>query len=263
MNILRRVHRFLFAIDVFFSLCFLNSAARSTSVLWDKLNARLRRLVPVSRYVEIQGTYTGIFPEFHLPSVDLIDRSRNGSAMSLGVTFPECPSVLLDIIKKHENEIVKFLGSGFYLDTAIYFRNLNINSYLHNYDVYSNVWHTDSADGERLLHLFLLTEDVGQEDGPLEYIPASNVATIFFSDFKDRSFLTTNGIEKSIPGSVKFVGLKGSYLFMNPAYSVHRATIPNGSRSILNVTLYPSWRKPHLQSVRWNSNHNSEQLSNY
>ena len=42
---------------------------------------------------------------------------------------------------------------------------------------------------------------------------------------------------------------KGDYLIINTATCLHRASIPQSFRDMIQVTLYPNWRKKDSRSV--------------
>lgn len=111
-----------------------------------------------------------------------------------------------------------------------------------NYDVYSNIWHQDSHDGNRLLKIFLLPHDVKNSDGPFHYLDEASVR-------KHWALLRERwdwGKMKEIPRFEEeniLTGIKGDYLIIDTSRCTHRASIPENYRDILQITLYPSWRK--------------------
>ena len=68
---------------------------------------------------------------------------------SVELTLPELPSVLHQIIQQNYKSIVQYLGRDFVHDETLLWRDFNFSESLSGYDLYSNVWHQDSHDGNR------------------------------------------------------------------------------------------------------------------
>lgn len=237
----QRFRRFSYLVGQAFTSSFFDSSARLDLVLRDQVNALARRLQRASRLKEISGRLPQhvSLPEFVQDTAE--DRSHNLSGASLHNGFDELPDALFWVIQHHRREIEQYLGRNFYHGRASAWRNLSLPAELVGFDVYSNIWHQDNGDGNRLLHVFVFPQEITESDGPFEMVPATDVSTIFVTNFKSRNDVYTPGMAREMPLAVKMTGPKGGYLIMNPAISVHRAGIPSRSRDIVNVTLYPEW----------------------
>ena len=107
--------------------------------------------------------------------------------------------------------------------------------------MYSNVWHQDSHDGNRLLKIFVLVEDVEKKDGPLMWLDEQNTRSNWdelcdrwnFNAFKEVKYFENQNL---------FIGKAGTYCILDTSRCMHRASIPEVKRDILVLTLYPNWR---------------------
>lgn len=239
--LLQRYRRFFYLSGKAIASSFYDSSARLDLILRDQISGLFRGLVRASKYRELTGQVPG---DIDIPQFDLEkarDRSHNQTGTSLQNTFENLPEVFLWIIRNNRLNIEKYLGRNFFYGSVSTWRNLSVPPELTGYDLYSNVWHQDNGDGNRLLHVFVFPQDITESDGPLEMVPIEHVAKMFVSDFKDRTDAHYPGTDRQMPFSTKAIGPKGTYLIMNPAISVHRAGIPSSFRDITNVTLYPEW----------------------
>jgi hypothetical protein len=219
------------------------SGAAPRALLVDSLHSMRRRLPPARTWSEVSGQIN--LDELFLPVFDPTlaeDRSHNGSGTSYGYLLDAVPSAVWQVVKDHSSSIEGYLGRGFAASAAYVFRNYRLPAELRGFDVYSNVWHQDTMEGNRLLKLFVLLQDVSEDDGPLEYVPAKHSASVFHGSFGQRYDIETMGKDRTMPEHRKLIGPKGTYALVNTSVSLHRAGVPKGSRDMLQVTLRPSWR---------------------
>lgn len=238
----RRVKRFGSYVERGLGSAFLSFSGSAREVVRDDVRAKIRGLTPAHSWREIAGT---VAPELPLPFLDearATDRSHNLSQTSLGHQLDQVPEAMRQIIEFNRSEISSYLGANFRVSPPLIWTNTRIEQHLAGYDVYSNVWHQDSGDGNRLLHVFLLVEEVTESDGPFEYVPVKFAKQVFFDEFKSRYNDHPMGATRKLSHSTKITGKPRDYVIMNPAISPHRAGIPASSRTIANMTLYPEWR---------------------
>jgi hypothetical protein len=166
------------------------------------------------------------------------------------VWLPDLPAVIHRIIEKHNTEIRNYLGNGFLYETALFWRNYKIEAGHLSQEIYSNLWHQDSSDGNRQLKIFVLPMQVGEFDGPFHYLP-SDISSKNFWRLRKRD-ASEGQYPLKINGQILFLGEVGSYTILDTSRHMHRAGTPNSFRDMLQVTLYPSWRpreyrQPYIQ----------------
>ena len=112
---------------------------------------------------------------------------------------------------------------------------------MEGYDIYSNVWHQDSHDGNRLLKIFVNLMDVQEQDGPFCYLTEKNTRLNWEKMGRRWTFNNIGNIFDP-PETQRAVGDAGSYLLIDTSRCLHRASNPVEFREMLNITLYPKWR---------------------
>lgn len=152
------------------------------------------------------------------------------------------PNVFLNIIQKHKHQIKDYLGDKVLYEKVTFFRNYNFDKRFSAFDIYSNVWHQDSHDGNKLLKIFLLMHDVEDDDGPLRWLDEENTKKNW-NELADRwSFKKLKKVN-IFENENYLTGRTGTYCIIDTSRCVHRAGIPKVKRDIIQLTLYPSWRK--------------------
>jgi len=146
------------------------------------------------------------------------------------------PSFLIDIVNYNKNEIIGYLGKNFVYENPGYYETFAVPDDFKHFDIYSNVWHLDS-DTYKVLKVFVLTCDVSIKDGPLVYLDKFNTE-------KNWDLLSERGNNNAIKEfgeQEKFIGEKGNYLIIDTSRNLHRATPPSNMRSMISLSLYPSF----------------------
>lgn len=180
-----------------------------------------------------------IFFNEKLSSISSID---HGLDFSKRLNIENTPNIFLRIFKNHQNEIKKYLGGEILIDKPLIWRNYNIDSKLSGYDIYSNVWHQDSGDGNRMLKIFVLLDDVNNNDGPFHWLNEEQTKANWDQVCDRWTFNVFKGVQK-IPDENKLIGKSGSYLILDTSRCMHRASIPNNHRTMLQLTMHPKWRR--------------------
>ena len=152
------------------------------------------------------------------------------------------------IIKKNQGLIESYLGKNFLFEPPMYWRNFNIDKQYASYDIISNVWHQDSHDGNRMLKIFLLVNDIDEHDGPLIYLTRKDTIKNWPLLRERWSFEKGKGI-KHFNCEEKLIGQKGNFLIVDTSRHMHRASIPNNWRDLYQVSLYPRWHKAKGRTV--------------
>jgi hypothetical protein len=160
--------------------------------------------------------------------------------------FNEIPPPLKKVISNNIIEIKRYLGEDFSYERPMFWVNKNLPDWAASYDIYANIWHMDSHDGQRLLKIFINIDETKEEDGPLIYLDRKQTKSSFHLFWNRWTFESMR--QKSplyVAGQKKFISSKGGYLILNTANCYHRASIPSedGARKFLQITLYPCWVK--------------------
>ena len=143
------------------------------NILKDVIYSKLYRLQKNTKI--INGHTSSLLPKLNHAVLKNPTRSNSTALYSSAYRFEEIPEIFHEIIYKHASEIKKYLGSGYLYEPPLAFRNFNMPQDLLNYDVYSNIWQQDSHDGNRLLKIFVLPQDVKKSDGPFHYLDETSV----------------------------------------------------------------------------------------
>lgn len=152
------------------------------------------------------------------------------------------PDYMLQIINENKKAIQDYLGTNYQIEKTMYFRNYNIPEYLETYDIYSNIWHLDSHNGFKLLKIFVLLHDTGDDDGPFYFLERKDTVK-YWNKLRDRwTFQNMKKIEK-FDEEKKFTGKKGDYVIINTSICMHRASIPKEYRDMAQIVIYPNWIK--------------------
>lgn len=155
---------------------------------------------------------------------------------------------LKKIIDENYNHITSYLGKNFLHDKTIIYRNFNFLEEFNDYDVYSNIWHQDTHDGKRLLRIFLLIENVDEKNGPLVILNREQTKK-YWKLLKDRYTQHNQNSRIDFENQIAFTGKKGDYLIADTSNCMHRAGIPENTRDMMQVTLYPNWMKKEGRKV--------------
>ena len=147
---------------------------------------------------------------------------------------------LKKIILDNYDDIVSYLGKNFLYDNAIIYRNYTFSKEFYDYDIYSNIWHQDTHDGNRLLRIFLLINDVNESNGPLVVLDREETKKNW-TFIKDRYTVHNKNSRRDFKNQIKFTGKSGDYLIVDTSNCMHRAGIPESQRDMLQITLYPNW----------------------
>jgi hypothetical protein len=237
---LKNIKSFLNYIDIGFAKSFLGVQSNASRVVKDRLMAKFDKDIDGYEFVIVCGLSTNS----EIPKYDdnnAIGRSNGSGVYSSSYRLTVIPDVFNQIITRHYQEILNYLGKDFLYEPPLFFRTLHMPDSLKTYDVYSNIWHQDSHDGDRLLKIFVCLMDITQHDGPFIFLDRK--ATL-----KNWSELVERWDFKKISAIPEFseqqfaVGVKGTYLILNTANCMHRASIPENYRDMMQITLYPKWR---------------------
>lgn len=232
---------FINNLDVAFSKAFLGSQSTARKVLKDRLMAKLNKDIDGREFAIVSGaSLTADIPEFDNGMACV--RGNGAGAYSSAYHVDVIANIFKEIIAKHHQEIVKYLGSDFLYEPPLFFRTLHMPSALATYDVYSNIWHQDSHDGDRLLKIFVCLMDIGDQDGPFMFLNRENTLK-YWPELVDRWDFKKIAAVPEFPEQQFTTGVKGTYLIINTANCMHRASIPQKYRDMMQITLYPKWRQ--------------------
>ncbi len=230
-------------LNISLSKSFFGSQASVLQILKDRFFAGISKDIKIKEFDAVVGNIVSEdIPEFEA----ILARPRgNGDnqvkTYSISYTINQIPEVLINIISRHRKKIEEYLGLNYLYEPVLIFRNYRIPEEFETYDIYSNVWHQDSHDGERLLKIFVLLMDISDNDGPFTYLNRAATLT-HWSELMERwDFRKMSSTPKYAEENYA-TGLKGSYLIINTAQCMHRAQNPQNFRDMMQIALYPSWR---------------------
>lgn len=233
---------FFSSLNSLVSKSFFYSQSKFSDILKDRLYGFIKRklICNNNEFISVSG-----FSDISVPIFELelsTERGNSVSAKSLSYTTEIIPDIFHDIILKNRNIIENYLGKGFLYEAPLFFRTKNIPSEYINYDIYSNVWHQDSHDGDLLLKIFILLKDVSENDGPFIFLERKDTIK-YWKDLCDRWSFSKFKAIPTFSEEKKVVGKKGDYVIINTSNCMHRASIPDFERDMAQIALYPNWRK--------------------
>ena len=141
-------------------------------------------------------------------------------------------------LSKHKVSIEDYLERVL---KPLIFRNYNFDHSFRCYDIYSNVWHQDSHDGNRLLKIFVLLHHTSEEHGPFHYLNFKDVKR-HWAKLKRRWSFESMKTVPTFDEQVKITGEAGDYTILDTSRCSHKP-IPHDKRDMMQITLYPNWRK--------------------
>ena len=247
----KNLKQFINGIDYLISKSFFYLQSRFTSILKDFIYSIFFTKCIKSNFKIIMDA--ACFAEMEidkLRNVKYIDRgnSSNASKYSSAAEIEYIPDIIKSIIAKHRDLLGSYLGDDFLFEKPLLFRNYSIPEEMHTYDIYSNIWHQDSHDGYKLLKIFVLIHDVTIDDGPFIFLNSINSRKHWNALCNRWDFGKITKLPR-FEEEVQLCGKTGDYLIINTATDMHRASIPKKYRDILQISLYPSWRKNNYRYV--------------
>ena len=250
---MNKLKYFILQIDYLISKAFLYSHSRSSDILKDVFYSKIYHL---DLYFELIKGHINMSPDtkklFHSYK-ELLDNAipnrGDGPKLSTSIILDEVNIATKTAVDQNLAYIEKYLGSKFFVEKQALIRNFNFDNSFSNFDIYSNINHVDSHDGNRLLKVFMLIGDVDDDAGPLHYYHLKRVKESW-SSFRERwSFKNFREIP-TFTDVEKFTGQAGDFLIIDTSRHIHRAGIPNEFRDMLVLSLYPQWR-PKENTVRY------------
>ena len=237
---MKKLKYFLVSLNILFSRSFLYSQSKASEILKDMLLSRLKGL---DREFQVTIGNTAVnLPEIDTSKLEKKNRGNSNSSYSSSYELDHVPEIFHDIIDQNIQNISNYLGRDFLYENPVVFRNYKIPQEFYNYDIYSNIWHQDSHDGNRFLKIFILTHTVNADDGPFIFLEYKDVKK-YWHDLKDRWSWNSMKETKRFKEEIQLIGERNDFLILDSSRSMHRASIPKTSRDILQICLYPKWRK--------------------
>ena len=211
----KKIIKFLKYLRIDISKSFLYSQAGFDQILIDKAHSFFKCKTKNFNIIE-NKVNNNVFENEKEKLLTLFEKhnSKRGENFSSGFELNFVPEIFLSIIQKHKNEINDYLGNNILIEKPLFFRNYNFDTKFSGFDVYSNVWHQDSHDGNKLLKIFVLMEDVGIEDGPLMWLDEHDTRSNW-EEISDRWNFAAFKKVKSFKNQKFFLGSAGTYSILD------------------------------------------------
>lgn len=238
-----KIKKFLKYLRTDISKSFLYSQAPFDQILIDKVYSFFKCKTKKFNIIE-NKVNARIFNNEKEKLLMLFEKSKSVRVenFSSGLEVDFVPEIFKTIIQNHRSEINNYLGNNILIESPLFFRNYNFDKKFSGFDVYSNVWHQDSHDGNKLLKIFILMEDVGKDDGPLMWLDEHNTR-LNWEEISDRWNFNAFKKVKSFKNQRVFLGEAGTYSIVDTSRCMHRAGIPAVKRDMMALTIYPNWRR--------------------
>ena len=167
---------------------------------------------------------------------------RGNTEYSKSYIINDIPKFIKNIIDINFDKISDYLGKNFVYEKPLFFRIMKFPYNLSKFDVYSNIWHQDSHDGTKLLKIFVLMDDVLENDGPMCYLTRNETKKKWHL-LRDRYTFDKKMSDRDFETQKLCVGKKYDYFIINTSECLHKAKNPANKRDMIQITLYPYWRK--------------------
>ena len=177
MRFLKSFKRFTIYLTYSISKSFLFSQASFHNILKDSFFSKIRGLnksfININNNIEISDkTVEQIKKDLTHKSISRAHTKT--SKFSKYITFKKIPNFIKKILKENKKPIISYLGHEVSYEDPVAWRLFHIDQEFEGFDVFSNVWHQDSHDGNRLLKIFILIDKVEDYDGPFHWIDEKN-----------------------------------------------------------------------------------------
>jgi len=240
---IKSLKRFINFLLIDFSKSFLYSQSSFKDILKDSI---------ISKFRFLSRDFNEVIAQTNISDKEILKlkrdlengyiRSHINKTVSKAVTYKTIPNFLLKIIDDNKELINAYLGPEVLHEKIVVWRNYHIDPDFEGYDIFSNVWHQDSHDGNRLLKIFVLIDDVSEKDGPFHWLREKDTKKHWDSLFERWGFDNFSG-PKYFNSQRKLIGKRGDYLILDTSRCIHRDSNPESTRDIVQITLYPNWRK--------------------
>lgn len=202
-------------------------------------NAVLRKRffsLPVKGHVDLDPAF--VFDEARARPRG--EKAPNGEYYSAfyELNWEEFPKQVKDAIRNYDTVIRMFLGDDYHVNVGNVWRNKSIPEEYRKSELFSQYWHYDKVVDFRNIQLFVLLQDVSEDEGPFEYIAEPDeynlMASVLRRDNSDFS------ARKS-----KLTGKRGDTLLFSTGSTPHRAGVPapGRHRDIFSVAFFPAYTK--------------------
>ena len=238
----RNLRYFFRKIDTLISGSFFYSQSRFSELIKDYYFSLKNRINPTTNFEIIMDKVE--IDKFKINENDLVFRSD----FSKMIDFREIPDFVEKIININKSNIEKFLGKNFLVTKCKFYRTFKFDQWLSKHDIISNIWHQDCHDGYKLINIFVLVSSINKEDGPFIFLDRKNTKR-YWNLIGERWTFDKTNVDKSFKEEINFVGQKGKYILINTSNCLHRASIPSSKRDMIQITLYPNWRKRNTREI--------------
>ena len=152
------------------------------------------------------------------------------------LSWDEFPVEIKNSIRNYDTVIRMFLGDDYRINVGNAWRNMSIPEEYRNSELFSQHWHYDRVVDFRNIQLFVLLQDVTQDEGPFEYVTEPDEYNIAPS-----VVLRTNADFAAKKG--KLTGVRGDTLLFSTGSTPHRAGVPaeGRHRDIFSVAFFPAY----------------------
>jgi len=119
-------------------------------------------------------------------------------------------------------EITSKTGFSYAVDFFVFNENRHIPMDAQSAEHYANFWHTDEMFSAHCLKLFIPVEDIGVDDGAMNYLNASDTR-----ELARRSYIRSPDVPAEFAARVmRLTGVRGDVSLVKPHVCLHRAGIP-------------------------------------
>lgn len=147
-------------------------------------------------------------------------------------------------VKNYDSVLKMYLGNDYMINDANVWRNYSIPEAYRNAELFSQNWHYDKVVDFRNIQLFVLLEDVTEDDGPFEYVVDPDEHKIMPSVMARNN--RNLGIETQ-----KLTGKRGDTFLFSTGSTPHRAGVPaeGHHRDIFSIAFFPAYTKIGRSSI--------------
>lgn len=152
--------------------------------------------------------------------------------------WEEFPVEVKNAVRNYDTVLRMFLGDDYHVNVGNVWRNMSIPPEYMKNELFSQHWHYDKVVDFRNIQLFVLLQDVSEDEGPFEYIQEPDEYKLI------ESVMLRSNADFSA-SKAKLIGKRGDTFLFSTGSTPHRAGVPaeGRHRDIMSVAFFPAYTK--------------------
>jgi hypothetical protein len=183
-----------------------------------------------------------------LPSSFVFDENQavprgnqvNGKCFSMSYEkkFIDLPVEVQDLVLSFKDIVENYFSCEANINNASIWRNYHVPEEVSSLEseVFADAFHQDLVFDQYNIQLFIMLEDITEEQGPFEFLDKRVSAT-------EMKFYKKRNKKEPLNESKKLIGKRGNYLLFTTGMTLHRAGIPHQGRTrdMFSIAFFPCY----------------------